>query len=226
MKKVSSNAGIYILTDKKAKILTALKASMRGAEAAFPDKNSENENAATQIKGSEFAKLYDECKNIYGSSVPADVAIVLFDDYVAVLIEACDPASVEKQALEYSEVFEKPVLFTVVSDSEDADALIFGAAENGKLKTRLIYGNYCEEYELPPENINMDYMAKLFNADYLTDLNRLAENPDAADGVSDLTYALDEDYGIRANLSPISIPLYDEYKALEQNGIFCVYTVR
>ncbi len=207
-------AGIHILSNRKAKILTALKASLHDAE-KIAEIKGESLSADQQIKGDSFREIYDECSKAFGDSLFCNIAIVLYDDYVSQLYEDCDPEYIEKQAASYSEIFDKPVLFSVLLDN---DAVIFGIASDGKVRTRRICGEYLDEYDLQDEKINMDYLTRIFNTSNLTDLN-VCEN------VEDMLFALEEDYGICADITPLSIPLFeDKYKLLEKSSSFCVYS--
>lgn len=207
-------AGIHILSDRKAKILTALKASLHDAE-RIAEIKGEDVSADKQIKGDTFKEIYDECSKAFGDSLFCNVAIVLYDDYISQLYEDCDPEYIQKQAESYSKIFDKPVLFSVLLDS---DAVIFGVATDGILRTRRVCGEYLDEYDLQDEKINMDYLTRIFNAPNLTDLNECGS-------VEDMLFALEEDYGICADITPLSIPLFeDKYKLLEKSSSFCVYS--
>ena len=211
---MAATAGIHILSDRKAKILTALKASLRNAEKAS-EVSDERSSAEKQIQGDSFREVYDECEKSFGDSLFCNVAIVLYDDYVSQLYEDCEPSYIEQQAQSYSEIFAKPVLFSIILDS---DAIVFGLATDGKVRTRRITGEYLDEYELCDEKINMDYLTRIFNATNLCDLNE-------CENVEDMLFALEEDYGICADISPLSIPLFeDKYKLLEKSESFCVYS--
>lgn len=211
---MSASAGIHILTDRKAKILTAIKASLRDAEALLQD-DTPKDGAGKQITGDSFREIYDECEKSFGDSLFRNVAIVLYADYVSQLYEDCDPEYIEKQAQSYSEIFDKPVLYTVIIDD---DTMIFGVALGGKLATRRVTGEYLDEYELAEEKINMDYLSRIFNDTKLCDLNEY-------DNVGDMLFALSEDYGICADITPLSITLFDDkYKLLEESASFCVYS--
>ncbi len=211
---MSASAGIHILTDRKAKILTAIKASLRDAEKLSQNDQTTDE-AGKAILGDSFREIYDECEKSFGDSLFRNVALVLYDDYVSQLYEDCDPEYIEKQAQSYSEIFDKPVLYSVILDN---DAMIFGVALGGKLCTRRVTGEYLDEYELEDEKINMDYLSRIFNDGKLSDLNRY-------ENVGDMLFALSEDYGICADITPLSITLFDDkYKLLEENASFCVYS--
>lgn len=209
---MSMSAGIHILTDRKAKILTAIKASLRDAAKAS---DIENENVGKQISGDTFREIYDECEKTFGDSLFRNVAVVLYDDYVSQLYEDCEYEYIEKQAQSYSEIFDKPVLYSILIDN---DAMIFGVAMSGKLCTRRVVGEYLDEYDLEDEKINMDYLSRIFNATNLTNLNE-------CENVGDMLFELSQDYGICADITPLSITLFDDkYKLLEENTIFCVYS--
>ncbi len=211
---MSMSAGIHILTDRKAKILTAIKASLRDAEKLSRNDESK-EDAGKAIVGDSFREIYDECEKTFGDSLFRNVAVVLYDDYVSQLYEDCEYEYIEKQAQSYSEVFAKPVLYSVILDN---DAMIFGVALDGKLCTRRVTGEYLDEYELADEKINMDYLTRIFNDTRLTDLNE-------CENVGDMLFALSEDFGICADITPLSITLFDEkYKLLEESASFCVYS--
>lgn len=213
---MSTVAGIHILTDRKAKIMTLIKASMRDAENAARIKRSLDEEAEIgEIKGEEFNKIYEEVSSSFGDALSQDKAIVLFDDYVSVLFEDCEVQEIQERAASYSEVFEKPCVFCVLVDS---DALIFGIAANGKVCTRRVLGEYLDEYSLEEEKINMDYFRRYFNSSNLTDLN-------LCDNVSDVLFAIEEDYGIVGDISPLTVSLFDDkFKLLEKSETFCVWT--
>lgn len=210
-------AGIHILTDRKAKIMTLIKASMRDAENAVRIKNALDgkEDNKIAIKGEKFNEVYDEVSESFGDSLVQDKAIVLFDDYVSVLFEDCEIDDVQQKAVSYSEVFEKPCIFCVCIDS---DAMIFGICANGKLCTRRVLGEYLDDYSLSAEKVNMDYFKRYFNSQNLTDLN-------LCDNVSDALFAIEEDYGISADMSPLTVSLFDDkYKLLEKSETFCVWS--
>lgn len=210
-------AGIYILTEKKAKILTALKASLRDAESVSINKDEEINGDI--VKDGIFKEEYKEYTDNFGNNFSNETAVVVYDDYVSVLFEDCDPGEAEENAVRYSDIFGKTVLYFINIDN---DAIVFGAADGGRIKTRLAYGEYLDEYGIKPEKINMDYLAFIYNAGNLTDLNRCAE---ASDGISDIVYALEEDYGIYAEVSPLTISLFkDKYKLLEKSRSFSVYS--
>lgn len=212
---MSTVAGIHILTDRKAKIMTLIKASMRDAENMARVKRALDGDNAKSISGDEFGKIYKEVSDTFGDSLVQDTAIVLFDDYVSVLFEDCDAEEIQQKAVSYSEVFEKVCIFCILVDS---DAVIFGVASNGKLCTRLVTGEYLDELDLEHEEINMDYLKRYFNADNLTDLN-------SCDNISDILFAIEEDYGISADISPLTISLFDDkYKLLEKSETFCVWS--
>ena len=212
---MSTVAGIHILTDRKAKIMTLIKASMRDAENMARAKRAFDGDNAKSISGDEFGKIYKEVSESFGDSLVQDTAIVLFDDYVSVLFEDCEVEEIQQKAISYSEVFEKVCIFCVLVDS---DALVFGVAANGKLCTRLVTGEYLDELELEPEEINMDYLKRYFNAENLTNLN-------TSDNISDTLFAIEEDYGISADISPLTVSLFDDkYKLLEKSETFCVWS--
>ena len=209
---MSNSAGIHILTDRKAKILTAIKASLRDSEKLSDMKN---ENAGNQISGDTFREIFDECEKSFGDSLFRNVAVVLYDDYVSQLYEECDPEYIEKQAQSYSEIFDKPVLYSILLDN---DAMIFGVAMDGKLCTRRVTGEYLDEFDLEDEKINMDYLSRIFNATNLSDLNE-------CETVGDMLFEISQDYGICADITPLSITLFDDkYKLLEESASFCVYS--
>ena len=211
---MSASAGIHILTDRKAKILTAIKASLHDAE-KLAGNRGDKVASKDQISGDTFHEIYDECEKSFGESLFRNVAVVLYDDYISQLYEDCEPEYIEKQAQSYSEIFDKPVLYSVLLDN---DAIIFGVALGGKIATRLVTGEYLDEYDLCDEKINMDYLSRIFNATNLSDLND-------CDNVGDVLFALDEDYGICADVTPLSITLFDDkYKLLEESESFCVYS--
>lgn len=214
---MSTVAGIHILTDRKAKIMTLIKASLRDAEnMAKAKKALKGEDDATgTISGEQFNKVYGEIAQSFGDSLVQDTAIVLYDDYVSVLFEDIEADEVIEKAVSYSEVFDKPCVFCVLLDS---DALVFGIAAGGKLCTKLVMGEYLDEYDLTAESINMDHFKRYFNAANLSDLNE-------CDNVSDALFAIEEDYGICADVSPLTISLFDDkYKLLEKSETFCVWS--
>lgn len=200
---------IHILTDKKAKVLTAIKASLRAYESVIsPD---EAKKVGSLIDGEVFETVYNACAD----ELSQDIAVYLSDDYVSVCYEDITPEEIEQNALGFCEAFDKPVLYTLILDE---DIVLVGVYYNGKRRTRLVLGEGCEEYDLTEEKINMDELSHLFNAHNLTDLN------DCGD-VSDVCCSLNEDYGINPELSPLSLPLYsDEYKLLEKSKTFSVYS--
>lgn len=201
--------GIHILTDKKAKILTALKASLRACEPVISPEAAKK--AKETITGDGFDSLYDTC----GDDLCQDMAILLTDDYVSVCYEDIALETLEQNAAGYSEVFEKPAVYTLLLDE---DVLVLGVYDGGKRRTRLIVGEYAGEYGLDAETINMDELARLYHASNLNDLNE-------AEQISDLIDSLHEDYGINPELSPLSLPLFfDEFKLLEKSESFSVYS--
>ena len=214
---MSTVAGIHILTDRKAKIMTLIKASMRDAENAVRIKNAlDGKNDGDfSIKGDKFNEVYNEVSQSFGESLSQDKAIVLFDDYVSVLFEDCEVDEIQERAASYSEVFEKPCVFCICLDS---DALVFGICANGKLCTRRVMGEYLDEYSLSDEKINMDHFKRYFNSSNLQDLN-------LCDNVSDALFAIEEDYGIAADMSPLTVSLFDDkFKLLEKSETFCVWS--
>ncbi len=200
---------IHILTDRKAKVLTALKASLRAYESVIsPD---DAKKVGSLIDGEVFETVYNACAD----ELSQDIAIYLSDDYVSVCYEDIELSELEKNAAGFCEAFEKPTLYVAIIDEDSA---VFGVCRNGKLRTRLTLGEYLDELDLAEEKINMDELAHVFNAHNLTDLNECRD-------VAELCYALDEDYGINPELSPLSLPLYsDEYKLLEKSKTFSVYS--
>lgn len=212
---MTSSAGIFILSDRKAKILTALKASLHAAEQASDAAQQDTDDIAGQITSEIFRDQYNEIESIIGDTFGIDTAIVLYDDYVAILYEDADYDTIIAQAVQYSEVFGKPAFFTLTPDS---DTIIFGAADGGKIRARLVLSEYPDEYDIEPEKINMDYLSFIFNAKNLTDLND-------CNSAQDVIYALEEDYGIFADITPTTVPLFDTYKLLEKSKTFSVYSV-
>ena len=200
---------IHILTDKKARVLTALKASLRAYESVISA--SDAKKVGNLIDGEVFETVYNACAD----ELSQDIAIYLSDDYVSICYEDIEFQDLEKNAVGFCEAFEKPVLYTLILDD---DVIVVGVCRNGKTVTKLVLGEFCDEYDLAEEKINMDELAHIFNAHNLSDLNECGD-------VSDVCYALNEDYGIDAELSPLSLPLYsDEYKLLEKNKTFSVYS--
>ncbi|MBR5527634.1 MAG: hypothetical protein IKV97_01430 [Clostridia bacterium] len=210
---MTCSAGIHILTDRKAKILNALKSSLHDAERL--SELSEIKNAGEQISNDSFKKQFDEINESFGDAFSQNTAIVLYDDYISLVYEEADLDTILNQAMQYSEIFGRPVFFTATPDS---DTVLFGAAKDGKLQTKLYFGEYLDEFGLDPERINMDLLSYIFNSRNLTDLNECVS-------ASDVIYALEEDYGIFAELSPLSMPLFDDkYKVLEKSTTFSVYS--
>lgn len=200
---------IHILTDKKAKVLTAIKASLRAYESVISPEDAKK--VGRLIDGEVFETVYNACAD----ELSQDIAVYLSADYVSVCYEDIELSELEENAKGFCEAFEKAVLYTAIIDEDTA---VFGVCYGGKIRTRLILGDDCTEYDLSAEKINMDELSRVFNAHNLTDLN------DCRD-VSELCYALDEDYGIDPSLSPLSLPLYsDEYKLLEKSKTFSVYS--
>lgn len=206
-------AGIHIFSERKAKILTSLKAALHDIEAQNEAETSLF--SKQQITGDVFNSDLCEVEKLIGDNLYQSIAIVLYDDYISILFEDADYEETANRAVHYSETFEKPVFFTMLSDS---DTVIFGAADRGKLVTKRAVGNELYEYDLEEESINMDYLSFIFNAKNLTDLN-------GCKNASDIIFALEEDYGIYTDISPLSIPLFeDKYKLIEQSKTFSVYS--
>lgn len=206
---MSAIGGIHIISDKKAKILTTLKASLRAYEPTVSPETAKT--VGKSIDGESFEAIYLSCAD----ELSQDMAIVLSDDYVSVYYEDTENDELEKNARGYSEIFEKQVLAVQIIDG---DVLTLSVYDCGKRRTRLVFGEYCEDYDLEREEINMDELARIYNSRSLSNLN------DCRD-ISELCYALDEDYGINAELSPLSLPLYsDEWKLLEKSSSFSVYS--
>lgn len=201
--------GIHIITDRKAKILTAIKASLRAYESTVSPEAAKA--AGKQIEGESFEAVYLSC----AQELSQDIAIVLSDEYVSVCYEDIDTDELEKNALGYCAVFEKPVIVTQILDD---DVMVIAVYDGGKRRTRLVFGEYAEDYGLTEKAINMDELSRLFRSHHPEDLN------DCHD-ISELCYAMSEDYGIDPNLSPLSLPLYsDEWKLLEKSESFSVYS--
>lgn len=210
---MSAIAGIHIFAERKAKILTSLKAALHDAE--FQNDYEAKTVSKEQITGEVYNSDLSEVEKLIGDNLYQSIAIVLYDDYISILFEDAEYEETLARAATYSETFEKPVFFTLMPDS---DTVIFGAADRGKVVTQCALGDELYEYDIENKKINMDYMSFIFNTKNLTDLN-------TCDSASDIVYALDEDYGICADISPLSIPLFgDKYKLLEQSKTFSVYS--
>lgn len=208
-----SISGIHIFTDRKAKILNTIKASLRDAASATDDVLKEGVSASEQIKEGAFSREHSLLRDAAGDALYQDTAIVLSDDYLSLIHEDKELCDIENTAAKYSELFEKPVFYTYIADDE---LIVFGACDRGKPVTRRIAG-FCED-ELCEENINMDYLYFIFNSHNLCDLNKEKD-------ISDIIYAIEEDYGILAELSPLSLPFFDDkFKVLEKSSSFSVYS--
>ena len=206
-------AGIHIFTDRKAKILTSLKAALHQAEELCEKENPHT--AGEMINDSVFKSDFNELEGIIGNAFYNELAIVLFDYYISILFEDAEADEKREKAEQYSETFEKPVFITLMCDSE---SIVFGAADRGKTVTMLSMGEDFDDPGIESGKINMDYFSFIFIDKNLTDLNRL-------DSAADIVYALEEDYGIFADLSPVSIPLFvEKYKLLEESKSFSVYS--
>ena len=81
---------IHILTDRKAKVLTALKASLRAYESVIsPD---DAKKVGSLIDGEVFETVYNACAD----ELSQDIAIYLSDDYVSVCYEDIELSELEK----------------------------------------------------------------------------------------------------------------------------------
>lgn len=206
---MASIGGIHIITDRKAKILTAIKASLRAYEPTISPEAAKA--AGKRIEGENFEAVYLSC----AQELSQDIAVVLSDDYVSVCYEDIEPDALEQNALGYAKVFEKPVVATQILDD---DVITVAVYDGGKRRTRLVFGEYAEEYGLTEEKINMDELTRLFHTHRPEDLNECRD-------VSNVCFAMSEDYGIDPNLSPLSLPLCsDEWKLLEKSNSFSVYS--
>lgn len=204
-------SGIHIFTDRKAKILNTIKASLRDAQAAQEETYSKD---TIKIEEGAFSREHSLMRDAAGQALYQDTAIVLSDDYLSLFYEDRELDYIEKAAANYSALFEKPVFYTYI---EDESLIVFGACDRGKTVTRRVTGVF-DESELCEENINMDYLVFIFNSRNLCDLNKY-------NSASDIIYALEEDYGISTELSPFVIPFFDDrYKLLEKSAGFSVYS--
>ncbi len=202
-------SGIHIFTDKKAKVLINLKASLRGQTSVISDETAKK--AKELLSGEGLSELLEN----YSDSMTQECAIVLFDDYVSAYFEEKQPQEIAAFAASCSESFAKPVVFTVNIDNE---VMIVGIANEGVVRSRLVFGENAEEYDLSSERINMDYLMFIFNSRTLSDLNECRS-------CEDIAFCLEEDYGIMSELSPMSMILFeDKYKLLERNEFFSVYS--
>ena len=204
-------AGIHLLTEKKARVLTAITSSLRDSAPILT--TDEAEKARDLLND----KRYSEQFNHFSDSLTHEIAVLLTDDYLSVLYEDIEPETLEETAAAYSERFSLPCLFVGSIDEEN---LLFGIAYDGKVQTRRILGDMWEDYGLSEEEINMDHLARTFRDPRLSDLNDITD-------AEDMSYALEEDYGIDTSLSPAVLPIFDDrYRCMEQNDIFAVYAVK
>lgn len=181
-------AELYILTDRKAKILTLLKAALRKTPGGAAD-------------------------------------IVLFDDYVALLLENLPRQEMFARAAALSEAFDRHVICRGFSAS---GKISVGVCSGGRLRTFLLHGTdsgtdsetAAETNPEPDAQINMDYLSYIFNDKTVADLNRLAES-----GAEALRCGMEEDYGIPAHPLPVSeAARCVGWKKLEQGPGFAVYS--